>query len=135
MRSNIALDFPYYPTHFAMSRQFAFFGVGLAVIFGVTTSYTALAPELKKQKEEREGVEFKDEHGNQAQHDTMISREIAKDFKEAREKVEASGFAWGIRQALFGKNPKHPANERPAQQVRAESPAVPAHDAAKGVER
>jgi hypothetical protein len=39
--------------------------------------------------------------------DTVISEAIMKDLKEAKAQVNTGGFAWGIRQALFGSNPSN----------------------------
>ncbi|CAK4034277.1 Hypothetical predicted protein [Lecanosticta acicola] len=90
----------------------AFAGVALATICGVATAYTTLQPAFQQQKEEREGT-FSEKHRRPADQENAISRAIASDFKEAKAEVEKSyggtrgngGVAWGIRQALFGKEP------------------------------
>lgn len=112
-------------------RGGTFAGVALATVCGALTSefsmavptpstlltsiyllvYTTLQPALQQQKEEREGI-FNEQHASTENQEKRIGRAIASDFKEAREEVEKSysgvrgGFAWGIRQALFGTEPK-----------------------------
>ncbi|KAK3698913.1 hypothetical protein LTR37_016700 [Vermiconidia calcicola] len=87
-----------------MSRGFAAAGVGLATVLGVLSAYSTFRPELEKQKAEQLGKldEFRSQH---ATNDNVISQAISSDLKEAREQVrgESKGFAWGIRQAIWGR--------------------------------
>jgi hypothetical protein len=56
---------------------------------------------LEKQKAERLGVEVQHQAGN----DRALSQAIASDFREARQQLkptEQKGFAWGIREAIWG---------------------------------
>lgn len=46
-----------------------------------------------------------DQHGEKKDQDKAISQAIISDFKEAKEELTKTGnggFAWGIRQMLFG---------------------------------
>ena len=86
-----------------MSRGFAAFGLGLAALFGVATAWSTFQPALEQQRAERQG-DFTKTH--QQQDDEVISKAIMSDLKEAKEQVEPGeikGFAWGIREAIWGK--------------------------------
>jgi hypothetical protein len=94
-----------------MSRGFAALGLGLAALFGVATAWTTLQPALEQQRAEREGDFIKHHH---QQDDDVISKAIMSDLKEAKEQMEpqeSKGFAWGIREAIWGKPGKRKANE------------------------
>lgn len=79
--------------------------------------YTTLQPELVKtqaQREESDGQVFTQQHeqheedAQRAEEQTRVSRAMAQDFKDAGEQLKTGGsgeggFAWGIRNALFGK--------------------------------
>ncbi|KAK3056318.1 hypothetical protein LTR09_002825 [Extremus antarcticus] len=85
-----------------MSRGFAAFGVALAGLCGVGIMYSTLRPELENQAAERRG-EFKKQHGDGNEH--ALSQAIASDFKEAGQQLKPTpnkGFAWGIREAIWG---------------------------------
>ncbi len=65
------------------------------------TAYTSFQPELKQQRAERTG-EFVEKH---PKNDKAISEAIMSDLNEAKQQVtgvEKGGFAWGIRQAIWG---------------------------------
>jgi hypothetical protein len=85
--------------------------------------YTSFQPALQQQKDEREG-NFAARHTQPANKDTAISDAILSDLREVRRdvvgKAERGGFAWGIRQALFG--PKETSSS--AQQVPIEAGAA-----------
>lgn len=94
-----------------MGRGMAILGPVMATAFGVATAYTTFQPELVKDRAEREGNtgDFSKEHqqheeqAEQAEKDTIISRQMASDFREAGQQIKSEGgFAWGIRQAIFG---------------------------------
>ena len=94
-----------------MGRGLAIMGPVMAGIFGVLTAYTTFRPELVKARAEREGntADFSQAHqqhmeeAEQAERDTIISRQMADDFREAGQQITSrGGFAWGIRQAIFG---------------------------------
>ena len=107
-----------------MSRGFAFAGVAFAGICGVfagswqtralkasntanfRAAYTAFQPEFEKQQAERRG-EFKEQS---QKNENVISKAIASDLKEATQQAqhETKGFAWGIREAIWGKSPSSP---------------------------
>ncbi|KAI7150478.1 hypothetical protein KC360_g232 [Hortaea werneckii] len=85
-----------------MSRAFAAFGVGMAAMVGIATSYVTFQPELQRQREEREGT-FQEL--NHEKDETQISRAILSDFQEAKEQAmdtKPSGPAWKFRRLLFG---------------------------------
>ena len=85
-----------------MSRAFAAFGVGMAAVVGITTSYVTFQPELQRQREEREGT-FQEL--NHEKDETQISRAILSDFQEAKAQAmdtKPSGPAWKLRRLLFG---------------------------------
>lgn len=70
-------------------------------------AYTALQPALEEQQQEKEGS-FATQHNNKDQ-EHAISQAMISDFKEAKEELSTvtkagnhGGFAWGIRQMLFG---------------------------------
>lgn len=87
----------------------------LITLCGVYTAVTAWQPEFKKLEEERQG-DFQVQHPEHAQsnpRDTAISRAIADDLKEARDQLKApTGFAWGIRRALFGTGKEDGADQK-----------------------
>lgn len=84
-----------------MSRTNRNIGIVLAVGCGVLVSYSTLRPELEKQKAERLGLPL-----DRKDYDTVLSGQMRDDFREAgRELRNEGGFAWGIRQKLFGRNP------------------------------
>lgn len=94
-----------------MGRGMTIMGPAMATVFGVLTAYSAFQPELVKERAEREGntADFSKEHqqhtqqAEQAERDTVISRQMADDFREAGQQIKSpGGFAWGIRQAIFG---------------------------------
>jgi len=94
-----------------MGRGMAVLGPVMATAFGVFTAYTTFQPELVKERAEREGNTAIFSHAHQrhveeaerVEKDTIISRQMASDFKEAGEQIKAEGgFAWGIRNAIFG---------------------------------
>lgn len=72
-------------------------------------AYTTLRPELEKQKDERLGQQIRDQHGN----DKVVSKAIIDDMREAGHQVDTGGFAWGIREAIWGK----PEKAQPARQT------------------
>lgn len=87
----------------------SFAGVGVAALCGIATAYVTFQPELEKQRAERLG-EFKEVHRDeeaQKRNDQQISQAIFSDFKEAKEEAKRldgeKGFAWGIREAIWGK--------------------------------
>ena len=100
-----------------MSRVNAALGVLVAGLCGVATgpsyihlrsilqltftaAYVTLQPEFEKQKSEQDG-DFKEQH---PKNDQAISQAILSDMKEAEHQVvgEGKGFAWGIREAIWG---------------------------------
>ena len=102
-----------------MSRGFAFAGVCLAAGCGVlicmipfpttanlsdtSIAYSTLRPELEKVRAERQG-EYVAQHAEGD--DKAISRAIMSDLTEARDQLKPTptkGFAWGIREAIWGK--------------------------------
>ncbi|KAK4548024.1 hypothetical protein LTR36_010744 [Oleoguttula mirabilis] len=94
-----------------MSRAFAAFGVGIAALVGIATSYVTFQPELQRQQEEKAGT-FNVQHTQQ--NDSVISQAIISDFAEAKQQAlgtSNTGPAWKLRQMLFGKNPEHPDNK------------------------
>jgi hypothetical protein len=80
--------------------------------------YSSFQPELIKERAARESLDMKDlaaqhttpeeralhlQQAADAERDTVISRAMASDFREAGEELrKAGGFAWGIRKAIFG---------------------------------
>lgn len=102
-----------------MGRGMAIFGPVMAAAFGVATMYTTLQPELVKERAEREGNtgdlskahQQHQEQAEQAEKDTIISRQMASDFREAGQQIKSEGgFAWGIRQAIFGSGKEKKSN-------------------------
>ncbi|KAK5175062.1 uncharacterized protein LTR77_000199 [Saxophila tyrrhenica] len=90
-----------------MSRGFGAAGVALAATCGILISYSTLRPELEKQQAERQG-DFRQQHHDV--NDKALSQAIASDFKEAGEQLKPTptkGFAWGIREAIFGSPTTH----------------------------
>ncbi|TKA83429.1 hypothetical protein B0A55_00336 [Friedmanniomyces simplex] len=88
------------------SRTYAFFGVSMAALVGVVTSYVTFAPELQKQQQERQGI-FQDEHTQQQQQqqDHVISDAIFSDLREAEKEIvgpNKKGALWGLREAIWG---------------------------------
>ncbi|KAK4506765.1 hypothetical protein PRZ48_000498 [Zasmidium cellare] len=82
-------------------------GAILVTVCGVFTAYTTLQPELQKQKEERDGnlKDFAEQHQRPEEQEKIISKAIMDDLREAKREATSTstgGFAWGIRQALFG---------------------------------
>ena len=72
----------------------AFLTIGIA--------YSTFGPELRKQSAERRG-ESLDQYG--IANDNAVSQAIISDFKEAGQQLKPAptkGFAWGIREAIFG---------------------------------
>lgn len=66
-----------------------------------STVYTTFQPELENQKAERLG-EFQHKRPPR---DKVISEAITSDLREAKQQVtQPGGFAWGIRQMIFGKD-------------------------------
>ncbi|OQO09191.1 hypothetical protein B0A48_06082 [Cryoendolithus antarcticus] len=95
-------------------RGYAFAGTIIASAFAIMTVYTSLGPELAKQAAERDASPAKDFAGAQesaaaarnGERDTIISRAIASDFKQAAEELKApgkvGGFAWKLREQIWG---------------------------------
>ncbi|KAK0268029.1 hypothetical protein LTR91_001557 [Friedmanniomyces endolithicus] len=88
------------------SRTYAFFGVSMAALVGVLTSYVTFAPELQKQQLERQGI-FQDEHTHEQQQkqEHVISDAILSDIREAEKKITGpskKGAFWGLREAIWG---------------------------------
>nr|OQO17979.1 hypothetical protein B0A51_15901 [Rachicladosporium sp. CCFEE 5018] len=93
-------------------RGYAFAGTVAASAFAILTVYTSLGPELAKQAAERDGqrieglVATHDTITEKDSKDTIISRAIASDFKQAAEELKApgkaGGFAWKIRERIWG---------------------------------
>lgn len=85
-----------------MSKSFRNAGILLAGVCGVLTTYATLRPALEEQKAERLGHEI----SNEKAYGTVISDQMRGDFQEAgKELRNEGGFAWGIRKALFGRDP------------------------------
>lgn len=73
-------------------------------------AYSTFAPALQEQQAERRG-EFKAIHEPVVPRssETALSDAIRNDLRDARKELsETGGFAWGIRQAIFGKSPQTP---------------------------
>lgn len=73
----------------------------------IHTAYSTLRPELERQKVEQRGESYEKHPGG----DRIISEAIAADLKEAGQQVRrtgSGGFAWGIREAIFGKKGDQP---------------------------
>lgn len=86
------------PSTTAMSKGFRNFGFLLVGTCGVLTSYATFRPEFEAQQ----GLP----RAETARSTTIISDQMREDFKEAgKEWSNEGGFAWGIRQAFFGRNP------------------------------
>ena len=84
-----------------MSRTYRNIGILLVSTCGVLTTYATLRPALEEQRAERLGQTLPSTHK-----DTAISDQMRDDFREAGQELEnRGGFAWGIRKALFGRNP------------------------------
>ncbi|KAK0344316.1 hypothetical protein LTR59_013566 [Friedmanniomyces endolithicus] len=88
------------------SRTYAFFGVSMAALVGVLTSYVTFVPELQKQQQERQGV-FQDEHAHEQQQkqEHVISDAILSDIREAEKKITGpskKGAFWELREAIWG---------------------------------
>ncbi|KAK1026577.1 hypothetical protein LTR33_017596 [Friedmanniomyces endolithicus] len=95
------------------SRTYAFFGVSMAALVGVLTSYVTFAPELQKEQQERQGI-FQDEHTHQEQQkqEHVISDAILSDMREAEKKItrpNKKGAFWGLREAIWGGDKKQTA--------------------------
>lgn len=85
-----------------MSKSYRNVGIGIASICGVLTAYATFRPALEEQRAERLGHEI----GDGKAYGTVISDQMRQDFREAEKEFQnEGGFAWGIRQALFGRNP------------------------------
>ncbi|KAF2479048.1 hypothetical protein BDY17DRAFT_327849 [Neohortaea acidophila] len=84
-----------------MSRGFSVLGVAGALICGVAIGYTTWQPELVRIRAEQSGEKLEQPPRN----DKIISEAIMSDLQEAKQQVtevQKGGFAWGIRQKLFG---------------------------------
>lgn len=82
--------------------------------------YSTLRPELENQAAERRG-EFKQQHGEVNNH--ALSQAIASDFKEAGQQLKPTpnkGFAWGIREAIWGSPKGQPADQTVHMPVRSQ---------------
>ncbi|SMQ46212.1 unnamed protein product [Zymoseptoria tritici ST99CH_1A5] len=77
--------------------------VSLATVCGIATAYTTFQPALEEQKERRESP-LAASHKDQdiREQEKKISQAITSDLNEAKDELKRTGFAWGIRQALFG---------------------------------
>jgi len=88
-------------------RYIAIAGPVLAAAFGIFTAFSTFQPELKKKQEERQGIPH-ERNAAVENKDNVISQAILSDIREAQQKVTQTtgnrGFAWGIRNALFGKD-------------------------------
>lgn len=86
-----------------MSKTYRNAGIGLAVLFGILAPYASLRPAFEEQKAEREGRALP----TRGEYDTVLSDQMREDFREAEKELmkNEGGFAWGIRQKLFGRNP------------------------------
>ena len=72
-------------------------------------------PEFEKQKSEQDG-DFKEQHPT---NDRAISQAIISDIKEAQYQAEGDGkgFAWGIREAIWGPPGTPKSSAAPAPQL------------------
>ncbi|GAB7365279.1 hypothetical protein MBLNU230_g6360t1 [Neophaeotheca triangularis] len=86
-------------------------------------AFAAFQPALKEEAEARAGrsPEFANQHINeeekakrQQQQDSQISTAIFDDIKEAGREVDRAGFAWGIREAIWGPGKYSPRRHRQA---------------------
>ncbi|KAK6430474.1 hypothetical protein LTR95_013372 [Oleoguttula sp. CCFEE 5521] len=94
-----------------VGRGYAIAGPIAATAFAFVTIYTSLGPELAKQAAERDGLPVDNVPASQSQdgensRDTVISRAIASDFKQAAAELKApakpGGFAWKLRERIWG---------------------------------
>ncbi|KAK6428482.1 hypothetical protein LTR95_015375 [Oleoguttula sp. CCFEE 5521] len=92
-------------------RGYAFAGTIIASAFAIMTVYTSLGPELARDAAERYGQPVQQRTTGESESesddkDTVISRAIASDFKQAAEELKApgkaGGFAWKIRERIWG---------------------------------
>ena len=84
-------------------------------------AYATFRPELEKERQERLGTVVPGNPSN----DKVLSEAIISDIKEARREVETAnkgGFAWGIRQAIFGKPSSNQTAKSNASQSTTASP-------------
>ncbi|CZT17275.1 uncharacterized protein RCC_03109 [Ramularia collo-cygni] len=96
-------------------RGFNAIGLIGATVCGVATAYTALQPALEEQQLAKEGT-FGVQHNTVKDSETAISQAIQSDLKEAKEELtnaQKGGFAWGIRQMLFGGPSPRDRNSQP----------------------
>lgn len=90
----------------AMSQTFRNLGILLSGSCGVLIAYATFPPALEEQQSER----FGDKHvPADRKYDTVISDQMKEDFREAGKELQVGsqgGFAWGLRQMVWGKGGK-----------------------------